>query len=370
MFTYNSSLGTWAARRLWPILAYVAVPGCGASNPHLSDLGPRRDAGASDLPAHPDIVDAPFGEHVHDPYRWLESSSGEALDWVHKQGEQTRQVLASLPRAKDIRERLLVIFRGTDTISDLHVTSNRLFYLRQSAGEEIPRLCVRVLGGPERVLFRSSPGSPPFVITQVSPSDEGRYVAVTVSSRGSADSSVRVIDVDSGRELENRIEHVSYPTIAWLPGDNRFFYTRDPHILDPDSSLHYRDELVLRHTLSATSGDETVVFGTGAFGSPTLDPGDMVTIQTVPHGSHELAIVHHGASGNVSIYMRRASQDSVSATWRKVVTRDDAVTAWSLSGSHLYVISRRDNAFGVIIGIDLAPASTSRRIYSGVESRN
>ena len=61
---------------------------------------------------------------------------------------------------------------------------------------------------------------------QVSPN--AKYVAYSVSEKGSDWNHIRVKNIESGRRLSERIEGVKFSNIAWLPNENGFYYSRYP----------------------------------------------------------------------------------------------------------------------------------------------
>src|SRR4051812_44538849 len=58
-----------------------------------------------------DTVDNYFGEHVADPYRWLEDdTSKQTADWVKAQNEVTFAYLKNIPYRDKIKKRLEELF--------------------------------------------------------------------------------------------------------------------------------------------------------------------------------------------------------------------------------------------------------------------
>ena len=65
------------------------------------------------------------------------------------------------------------------------------------------------------------------------PSLDGRLAAICLSESGSEDGTLHFFDTDTGKELDDQIPRVQYPTgggsVAWLPDNSGILYTRYPH---------------------------------------------------------------------------------------------------------------------------------------------
>ncbi len=71
------------------------------------------------------------------------------------------------------------------------------------------------------------------------PSPNGRYVAFGVSAHASEQSVLHVVDVDTGRLLNERIPDTSFGVVAWLPDSSGFYYNRslESDLVDPRKSI-------------------------------------------------------------------------------------------------------------------------------------
>ena len=69
------------------------------------------------------------------------------------------------------------------------------------------------------------------------PSKEGHLVAYQVSSGGTEESVLHVLDVATGELVDGPIDRARYSPVAWLPGGEAFYYVRR---LPPESSPRTR----------------------------------------------------------------------------------------------------------------------------------
>src|SRR5262249_28022206 len=60
------------------------------------------------------------------------------------------------------------------------------------------------------------------------PSKDGKLVAYGLSSSGSEQSTLRIHDVDAGKDLPDTIERTRASSVVWVPDGQGFYYTRYP----------------------------------------------------------------------------------------------------------------------------------------------
>ncbi|HET6898910.1 MAG TPA: S9 family peptidase, partial [Vicinamibacteria bacterium] len=155
-----------------------------------------------------DVVDVRHGVFVRDPYRWLEDGDAEEVRrWSEAQGRHTRAALDAIPFTAAIRERLRVLF-SIGLVSAPAIRGDRYFHQRRTGGQEQPILYLRRgRDGEDRVLLdparlaedRTS------ALDWYYPSEDGTLLAYGVSEGGSEKSVLRVLEVDTGRELADVI---------------------------------------------------------------------------------------------------------------------------------------------------------------------
>ncbi len=347
--------------RLFLAVFFAMTTGC-AHAPQPSSAvslapGPAQQRAVVD--AHPEAVEEIFGHSVHDRFRWLESGTPEAKDWMLREGAMARRALDSTPTLFELQKRIQTLSDAKDEIEEVHVANGRAFYLRRAEGEPMAHLCVRSLGGRERTLFQLPPGHPA-AISQIAPSPDGRWVAFAIASGGTEDNTIHFVDVASGAEQPDRLEHAGYVALSWVPGKDTFYYLRYPHHSDPDAGRRRLDSEVWLHTLNSPASQDRLVIGRGASASINLAHDDIVWVIAYAGSPYELACVRRGTSTDTTIYGRKAADQG--GPWRQLVASEDAVARWSVAGGFLYAISRRDDTFGRAIAIDMESPSARRTI--------
>jgi len=88
------------------------------------------------------------------------------------------------------------------------------------------------------------------------PSPQGTYVAYGLSRNGDERSTLYLMNVAAGKTSGETIPYTRYSSVAWLPDETGFYYTRYPAGGD-------YEQRVYRHALGAAWQDDPLVFGEG-----------------------------------------------------------------------------------------------------------
>jgi prolyl oligopeptidase len=220
------------------------------------------------MPTYPqtqlhEVIDVLHGEAIADPYRWLED--GEAPEtklWTDRQNELTQSYLAAAPAREQIRRRLGELLSigvlGTPT-----PVRGRYFYLRREGRQNQPVLYWRHgLDSTDRVAVDPN-GLNEAGTTALDwyyPSEDGRLLAYGLSENGSEESVLHLLDLESGRQLPDRIPRMRAAALAWLPDGSAFYYSRHPAQDEvPPGEEHYH-RAIYYHRLGANPADDPLVY--------------------------------------------------------------------------------------------------------------
>ncbi|HEU5160545.1 MAG TPA: prolyl oligopeptidase family serine peptidase [Streptosporangiaceae bacterium] len=174
------------------------------------------------------IVDDIHGHRVHDPYRWLEDAASPATgEWLAGQDELWRRHAAALPARTRLRARGARL-SDVGTITAPLWRGARSFFLRRTAGQEHAVLYVTGPNGDERALVDPMAIDPEGLTTLDTwqPDLAGRLLSYQVSRRGTEQSELYVIDVESRRVVDGPIDRCRYSPVAWLATEDAFYYVR------------------------------------------------------------------------------------------------------------------------------------------------
>ena len=227
---------------------------------------PARQAGYPAAPRLP-IVDtlggpAPAPEYVvADPYRWLEDPADpRTITWSGEQDTLARTTLDALP-GRDAFARRLRVLLGAGHECPPAPRGELGFRSRREPGQQHAVLVVGPLAAPAayRVLIDPHELDPSGSTTLDgwSAAADGRLLAYQLSSGGTEESAIWVLDVESGEVVDGPIDRARYSPIAWLPDGSGFYYVRQLEAGVPfDRRVHL-------HLLGTDPAGDAEIFGAG-----------------------------------------------------------------------------------------------------------
>ena len=224
-----------------------------------------------------------FGVEVVDPWRWLEEDSDETRAWQDEENRATDAWLARLGSLPELRARVGELLE-TGFCETPYVAKKRAFYMRREGAAQQPSLVVRDADGSERVLLDVATLSPDQTdaVDWWYPSPGGTRLAWGRSSQGSEQSVLAIRDVESGRDLDDRIEDTQHGVVAWT-SETSFYYTRHA----PGDPYHAR---IYFHEIGRDPKEDPLVFGEGR------DKTDVPQPVVSPCGRFLVVVVQRGWS--------------------------------------------------------------------------
>lgn len=271
-----------------------------------------------------DDVDILHGTPVPDPYRWLEDlTSPETAAWVEAQNALTRSVL-DRPRRAALVERLWRLYDHPRTGAPI-TRGGRLFATHNTGLQNQPVVYVAESSvAPFRMLVDpntfSADGTA--AITALAPNEAGTVLAYGVSQSGSDRQDIRLLDVETGAHLPDRILWAKFVSVAWVPDDSGFYYTRfpEPGTVAPGDEHYFCS--VWFHTLGRPQAEDTLVFDAPHQRETVFE------VDLTPDGRWLVITALMGASDKSEVYV----QDRLAgARPRPLVTGFD--WAWKFAGA-------------------------------------
>ena len=209
-----------------------------------------------------DQVDEYHGSRVADPYRWLEDdNSPETLSWVNAQNQVTFDYLARIPYRSRLKQRLQELYN----YPKYGIPSRSVDYYLWSKNDGLQNQSVlyvqKGLADTPRVLIDPNQLSADGTVRLMSgePSRDGRYFAYYLSSGGSDWQEGHVLEIESGRVLEDHLKWLKVTGLAWF-GDG-FFYSRYDEPEDGhDLSSRNEGHKVYYHRVGTAQSDDRLIF--------------------------------------------------------------------------------------------------------------
>ncbi len=212
-----------------------------------------------------DQSDDYHGTIVADPYRWLEDDvreSAEVAAWVAAQNEITFAYLETIPEREKIKQRLTSLWDyakygvpfkegGKIFYFSNNGLQNQSVLYRQDSLESEPELVI------DPNTF-SDDGTVALADVEISP--DGRYAAMAIQDGGSDWRTVRMLDIKTGQELEDKLEWVKFSSLVWAVDSSGIYYSRFPATQDGAEfqSLNKNQKIYFHAAGTAQSNDKLV----------------------------------------------------------------------------------------------------------------
>lgn len=191
------------------------------------------------------LVETIHGVQVADPYRWLEEDEKPQVQaWLAAQRRYARSFLDADPHRPHLEKRLTELLTYTQ-ISRPGVYKTRYLFSKREGNQNQAVIYARDGShtAPPRPILDpntwSEDGTVALDWMQATP--DASLIAYGKSEGGSEKSTLYVLDVASGRHLDDVIPHTRYSSIAWDPDHKGFLYTRYPEpgtVSEGDENYH------------------------------------------------------------------------------------------------------------------------------------
>lgn len=212
-----------------------------------------------------DDADVLHGITVADPFRALEDPDAPATEaWSKAQSVLLDEHRTRWSARPHFHRRLGDLLRAGAVGAPVW-RGQRSFHTRRTPDQEHAVLLTTDPDGTERVLVDPAAIDPTGATTLDSwqPSKEGNLLAYQLSEGGTEESAVRVLDVHTGEIVDGPLPRTRVSPIAWLPGEQAFYYVRrqPPESVPPGEEQYHRR--VHLHRLGTPHEDDVEIFGAG-----------------------------------------------------------------------------------------------------------
>ena len=301
-----------------------------------------------------DVAEEHFGQTLTDPYRWLENdvrNDKEVAAWVESQNKVTNDYLNTLPGRDIFKNRLKQLY-NYERFSIPVKKGGRYFYLHNSGLQNQQVLYVRdSVDSAGRVLIdpNSWAKDGATALAEWSASDDGKRVAYAVQDGGTDWRTIRVLDVNTGKVLDDQVKWARFTSIAWTKDGSGFFYACYP---EPKQGTESQ----------ASVANHAVYFH--AIGTPQAHDQLVYTNPDQPNMLHTLSITEDGryvviVSTPVSIGNTLTVVDLQSADWKPRKLVDNLDNSWLIVGNvgtKFFLMTSQDAPRFKVVTMDIAAA--------------
>lgn len=311
------------------------------------------------------VTDEFYGTKVTDPYRYFEDLSDPQVQaWIKAQAEYARKTLDSIPGRKKLLERIRELDRSAPyRISIVRRWPNGdLHYLKALASENLDKLYFRdAATGQEKLLVdpdRFAQGGKHASLSFCEPSPNKRLVAYGIAMAGSEQTVLHVLDMETGKDLPDVIDRMEsdYTPPHWLADSSGFVYSRR-RLLPPDAppTEVYKETRAYLHPLGGDPARDTLIFAMGHSAGAAMAEADFPSLVLTSGSRWMIGKIKHGDANELTLYCAPAdSLSSASIAWKKICDVPDQVTAFSVHGDEVYLLTASDAPRYRVVATSLA----------------
>jgi len=235
-------------------------------------------------------------------------SDKDVARWVDAQNALTRSYLAALPSCDVFRGRLVALLNYEQFAPPMK-RGGRYFFTKNAGRDNQHTLRMRDdVDGEDRVAIDPNDWSEDSAdaLGEWAASDDGRLLAYGVQIGGTDWRTIRVLDVDSGKMLDDEVNWARFTGIVWAKDGSGFFYSRYP---EPDAqtaaTARVNDHAVYFHALGMPQEDDRLVY------SDPDRPGVLHMVDRTHDGRYLLVYPTPGVGVNASTSQTTAGLPAV-----------------------------------------------------------
>ena len=188
----------------------------------------------SETPNYPESKKINFSETIHgyeieDSYRWLEDfTSEESVDWVKRQNKFTKKFIGKNAFKKAIAKDLEGIWNNESISMPYKVEGKTFYYVNDGTWQQSKLMIKDCESCEERVLLDPNTFSKDGTISLggTSVSNNASLLAYSISDGGSDWRTWKVLEIASGKVLEDNIKWAKFSGASWENDDSGFYYQK------------------------------------------------------------------------------------------------------------------------------------------------
>ncbi|MDZ8187116.1 MAG: prolyl oligopeptidase family protein [Nostoc sp. ChiSLP02] len=211
-----------------------------------------------------DLVDNYHGTLVADPYRWLEDpDSPETKSWVESQNQITFGYLGEIRAREKIKQRLTKLWDYEKYTIPFKEGEQYFYFKNDGLQNQSVLYTLKSLDAEPRVLLDpnklSEDGT--VALSGLSVSHDGKLLAYGISTSGSDWQEWKVCDVETGEDLEDRLQWIKFSGASWTHDRQGFFYSRydEPNEKTRLEDVNYYQKLYY-HQLGKPQSEDVLIY--------------------------------------------------------------------------------------------------------------
>lgn len=208
-------------------------------------------------------VDDYSGTKVADPYRWMEEYSADTNAWIQAQNKVTDAYLSQIPERNTIKERLTKLWNYEKYSSPSKHGNNYFYYKNDGLQNQYVLFIAKSVDDPGKVFLDpnklSNDGT--VALSGLSFTDDGKLVAIGTAAAGSDMTEWRVMEVETGKYLDDKLEKRRQGISGWTNDNSGFFYSAFPK---PNENTSLKDQNFYQklyyHKLGTPTSQDVLIY--------------------------------------------------------------------------------------------------------------
>lgn len=212
--------------------------------------------------AKDNTTDVYFGETVADPYRWLENdTSAETAAWVKAQNEVTFNYLSQLPARNELKGRMTELTDYEKYGSPFKKHGKYYFFKNNGLQNQSVLYVQNSLDAQPEVFLDPNKLSEDGTVALggVYFSNNGKYMAYTISRSGSDWQEIYVMDLATGKLTEDKILWAKVTGVAWQ-GDGFYYSAYDAPTGGKEFSNMNENHKIYFHKIGESQSKDRLVY--------------------------------------------------------------------------------------------------------------
>ena len=288
----------------------------------------------------------------------------DLLPWLKAQDAHTRALLS------DVRGRAALRARVSELSGELSVTrkavaaGERVFFEQLPLGAQNYKLFVREQNGcaartlvdPTTLTMNGKHVS----LDWWEPDPTGRLVVYGLSPAGSEASTGHVMEVSTGRILEERISNIDYGITGWLQDGSGFFYIQLTG--ERGTPTFYWNSVVKLHLIHTDPGSDRVFLRRGLYPQVPIKEIQVGSIRPVLGTHHAIVMVLDVRPERAVWTVNVADLIEGKPRFLPLAVDEDLVAGVSAAGDDLFFLSNRGSPRGRVLVTSLSAPSLASAI--------
>ncbi len=209
-----------------------------------------------------DQTDDYHGTLLADPYRWLEiDTASEVESWVEAQNEVTFGYLEKIPFRDAIKDRYTKLYDYPKLSSPRQIGEYYLFGKNSGLQNQSVIYIQKGLDGSPEIFVDPNTLSADGTVTisLLGNSKDKKYVAISRAEAGSDWNQIRIMDLETKKELDDRLDWVKFSGASWYK--DGFFYSRYPEPVEgTELSNQNLYHTVYYHKMGTPQSDDKLIY--------------------------------------------------------------------------------------------------------------